>query len=93
VHFCGAPHVCGSLLRPSRLAFYPAFLSGHDWSQTATDVECSGFANNGPRLLVIANGNESAVPQVSGIRPFHKGDLDHQPRFEPTAFLHFFGRE
>jgi hypothetical protein len=51
-----------------------------------------GFANNLRRPLVIAHGDEGAMPQMPGIGPFDVGDLANQLRFDPAALLHFLCR-
>jgi hypothetical protein len=49
----------------------------------------SSFANYLRRLLIVARGDEGAMPQVPGIRPFDECDLADQVRFDPAALTHF----
>jgi hypothetical protein len=49
----------------------------------------SSFANHLRRPLVIAPGDEGAMPQVPGTRPFDKRDLADQLRGDPAALRHF----
>ena len=49
----------------------------------------SSFANHLRRLFIIAHGDEGAMPQVPGIRPFDECDLADQLRFDPAALVHF----
>jgi hypothetical protein len=50
-----------------------------------TRATSSGFANHLGRLFIIAYGDEGAMPQVSGIRPFDECDLADQLRFRSRA--------
>ncbi len=49
----------------------------------------SSFANHLRSLLVVAHGEEGAMTQVPGIRPFEESDLADQFRFDPAALRHF----
>jgi hypothetical protein len=49
----------------------------------------SSFSNHLRRLLVIAQTDKSAMPQVPGVRPLDEGDLADELWFDPSAFLHF----
>ena len=42
-----------------------------------------------PSAFVISHADESAMPQVPGIRPFNKSDLADQLRLDPAALVHF----
>ena len=47
----------------------------------------SRFANHLRRPFIIAHGDEGAMPQVPGIRPFDECDLADQLRFDRAACL------
>jgi hypothetical protein len=47
------------------------------------------FLDHLRRLLVIAQTDKSAMPQVPGVRPLDEGDLADELWFDPSAFLHF----
>jgi hypothetical protein len=48
----------------------------------------SSFPNHLRRFLVIAHGNEGAMPQVPSIRPFDESDLANELWFDPPALIH-----
>jgi hypothetical protein len=41
------------------------------------------------RHLVITHGDEGAMTQVPGVRPFDEGDLADELRFDSPALIHF----
>jgi hypothetical protein len=49
----------------------------------------SSLANHLRSLPVIAHGDEGAMTQVPGVRPFYKSDLAYQLWVDPAALLHF----
>ena len=55
----------------------------------SVSLTSSSFTNHLRRPLVIAQADKSAMPQVSGVRPFDERHLADELRFEPPALLHF----
>jgi hypothetical protein len=49
----------------------------------------SSFANHLRWLLIIAHGEEGAMSQMPGVRPFDKCHLADQLRLGPPTLLHF----
>ena len=56
----------------------------HSSSDVTPSAGGSRFANHFLRLFIIAHGDEGAMPQVPGIRPFEKRHLADQVRFDPA---------